>query len=166
MIFHSRAVNYRVQLVPGGYRNDPTRPDTLLPVVGDVAEFKGGVFDTEKYTGSLSQEAVIKRLKSLPGYGYKKDVWAREDIPEQVRMEDEVKKLRRKVEEYERMTGREVTVIMPETPKAEPEKVEQSDNPLVYLARMRNEAKARGIKAERTWGIPEFEAALAAHKEE
>lgn len=161
MIFYSRAAKYRVTLIPGGFRNDPMRPDTLLPVVGEVAEFRGGMFDTKTYRGSMSEEQVIQRLQDAKGYGYGRDHWSQDDIPESIALDEELKQLRRKVAEYERMTDKVVQVVG-DKPAA---KVEPTA-PLIRFTQLKEQAKSLGIKPERGWGIEDYEAAIASHKEE
>lgn len=174
MRFYSKASNLRVQLIPGGWRPDPVNHDVHNPVPGDYADFVGGVYNTEWYNGSLTQEQVIEKLRSHDSYGYPgtparrggivapNQFWAETDRPESERVEEELARLRAEVDAYRKLHGPQVVVVERTVNKDE----DKSETGLQKLNRLKVEVAKAGITAEKSWKAEDYERALSAVKEE
>lgn len=156
MRFFSHATYFRTQLRKGGFRPSDDTPGTYDSIPGEYAQFEGGVFDTAKYFGALTEEQVIEKLRKHPDYGYGKAFWAEVDRPPSVAAEEELAILRAEVAALRKATAKEVVVVDKSAPVAEP----------VPFNELKSEAKRMGIKAERDWGREDYEKAIAAVKKE
>lgn len=174
MKFYSGASNMRVQLKKGGIRPDPVSPGQFEHIDGEYAQFEGGEYDTTRYSGSMTEEEVIAKLRAHPSYGYKGAIqkpehrgsfipslfWCELDRPESERFEEKMRRLEAENEALRKLNDAKIVYVEKEVPLKDAE-----ETGLQKLNRLKKEAKDIGLAVSRDMKAEDLQVALASVKE-
>lgn len=159
MRFYSSARMYRVTLQPSGLRPVEGQAGIYNEHPPVVAQFRNFTYDTD-WTPEVPAEEQARILRRLKEYGWGRQVWSEEDKPEEVRMEDELVRLRAENDALRKAT--EAKIVYVDKPV---EKADKPENGLQKMHRLRKEAQGLGFET-RGMNLDDLEAAIASAKAE